>query len=329
MRRWILWITIILVLAAGGFCIYWFIFRDTSDGGDLTNKEVLFAIQSVLEDQQIDLDNIVKDHQNVSFTYEAKTEAVVSADSKVLTVGEKFENILTTTESKVSLNAEQFKNNFAKPLIYAYSALYENVFNNAKFKQNVWYSQTITQKIDEENSVDRTYKLKVLSLNNNKICLWFYDEANLTFNEMTLQFNYRNETNVYSLENKITKTNKDAIAGESEATDSYSYQYAYFNRDAENILNFESIDFTSEERVTNIQKNYSYLDFNINSIYLYGEQIKAYLNPESIADLDGVKAEMQRYLLDNLDVNFYEEDKYLNAKTTSIDTFTNAYKYYN
>lgn len=71
------------------------------------------------------------------------------------------------------------------------------------------------------------------------------------------------------------------------------------------------------------------MDFNINSIYLYGEQIKAYLNPESIADLDGVKAEMQRYLLDNLDVNFYEEDKYLNAKTTSIDTFTNAYKYYN
>lgn len=329
MRRWILWITIILVLAAGGFCIYWFIFRDTSDGGDLTNKEVLFAIQSVLEDQQIDLDNIVKDHQNVSFTYEAKTEAVVSADSKALTVGEKFENILTTTESKASLNAEQFKNNFAKPLIYAYSALYENVFNNAKFKQDVWYSQTITQKIDEENSVDRTYKLKVLSLNNNKICIWFYDEANLTFNEMTLQFNYRNETNVYALENKITKTNKDAIAGESEASDSYSYQYAYFNRDAENILNFESIDFTSEERVTNIQKNYSYLDFNINSIYLYGEQIKAYLNPESIADLDGVKADMQRYLLDNLDVNFYEEDKYLNAKTTSIDTFTNAYKYYN
>lgn len=147
MRRWILWITIILVLAAGGFCIYWFIFRDTSDGGDLTNKEVLFAIQSVLEDQQIDLDNIVKDHQNVSFTYEAKTEAVVSADSKVLTVGEKFENILTTTESIASLNAEQFKNNFAKPLIYAYSALYENVFNNAKFKQNVWYSQTIIQKL--------------------------------------------------------------------------------------------------------------------------------------------------------------------------------------
>ncbi len=329
MRRWILWITIILVLAAGGFCIYWFIFRDTSDGGDLTNKEVLFAIQSVLEDQQIDLDNIVKDHQNVSFTYEVKTEAVVSADSNVLTVGEKFENILTTTESIASLNAEQFKNNFAKPLIYAYSALYENVFNNAKFKQNVWYSQTIIQKIDEENSVDRTYKLKVLSLNNNKICIWFYDEANLTFNEMTLQFNYRNETNVYSLENKITKTNKDAIAGETEASDSYSYQYVYFNRDAENILNFESIDFTSEERVTNIQKNYSYLDFNINSIYLYGEQIKAYLNPESIADLDGVKAEMQRYLLDNLDVNFYEEDKYLNAKTTSIDTFTNAYKYYN
>ena len=167
MRRWIIWITILLVLAAGGFCIYWFLFRDTSDGGDLTNKEVLFAIQSILEDQELDLNTVVENHKKVSFVANHETNTV-NADGKVLPVAQNFQSLLQETGiERKSLSKEDFENFYKKPLIFAYSALYANVFGREWFRQNTWSSQTFTQKVDEKKSIQKTYKIKISSVGKN------------------------------------------------------------------------------------------------------------------------------------------------------------------
>lgn len=329
MRRWIIWITILLVLAAGGFCIYWFLFRDTSDGGDLTNKEVLFAIQSILEDQELDLNTVVENHKKVSFVANHGTNSV-DADGKVLPVAQSFQSLLQETGiERKSLSKEDFENFYKKPLIFAYSALYANVFGREWFRQNTWSSQTFTEKVNEKKSIQKTYKIKILSVGKN-IYIWFYDEQTLTFEEMSITFNFRDKTNIYSLENKITKTNKNALLSGDEPKDSYTYKYAYFNRDEIQVLNSDSISFTSEQRITEKQENYSLLDMNISSLYFTSDGINnEYAGDESIIDWETKKFEVQRYLLEKLDVNFKEQDSYKDAKTSTLKSLNYAYNYYN
>lgn len=328
MRRWIIWITILLVLAAGGFCIYWFLFRDTSDGGDLTNKEVLFAVQSILEDQEFDLNTIVKDHKKVSFIANHETNTV-EADDRFLSIAQNFQFLLQETEVKRnSLSQEDFDIFYKKPLIFAYSALYSNVFGGEWFKQNTWCSQTFTEKIDEENSVQKTYKIKITSVNKN-IYIWFYDEQTLTFEEMAISFNFRDNTNIYSIENKITKTNKDALTVDGEKKDSYTYGYAYFNRDEEQVLNSDSIMLSSADRVVEKQENYSLLDINISSLYFVNDEIyKEYLNLNEVENWETKKFEVQKYILENLDVNFKEQDSNINNRTSTLKSLDYAYNYY-
>lgn len=329
MRRWIIWITILLVLAAGGFCIYWFLFRDTSDGGDLTNKEVLFAIQNILEDQELDLNTVVENHKKVSFVANHGTNSV-DADGKVLPVAQNFQSLLQETSiERKSLSKEDFENFYKKPLIFAYSALYANVFGREWFRQNTWSSQTFTQKVDEENSIQKTYKIKISSVGKN-IYIWFYDEQTSTFEEMSITFNFRDKTNIYSLENKITKTNKNALLSGDEPKDSYTYEYAYFNRDESKVLNSDSISFTSEQRITEKQENYSLLDMNISSLYFTSDGINnEYAGDEAIIDWETKKFEVQRYLLEKLDVNFKEQDSYKATKTSTLKSLNYAYNYYN
>ena len=329
MRRWIIWITILLVLAAGGFCIYWFLFRDTSDGGDLTNKEVLFAIQSILEDQELDLNTVVENHKKVSFVANHGTNSVV-ADGKVLPVAQNFQSLLQETSAeRKSLSKEDFENFYKKPLIFAYSALYANVFGREWFRQNTWSSQTFTQKVDEKKSIQKTYKIKISSVGKN-IYIWFYDEQTSTFEEMSITFNFRDKTNIYSLENKITKTNKNALLSSDKPKDSYTYEYAYFNRDESKVLNSDSISFTSEQRITEKQENYSLLDMNISSLYFTSDgKNKEYTNLESVTDWETKKFEVQRYLLEKLDVNFKEQDSYNDARTSTLKSLNYAYNYYN
>lgn len=329
MRRWIIWITILLVLAAGGFCIYWFLFRDTSDGGDLTNKEVLFAIQSILEDQELDLNTVVENHKKVSFVANHEPNSV-DADGKVLPVAQNFQSLLQETSAeRKSLSKEDFENFYKKPLIFAYSALYANVFGREWLRQNTWSSQTFTQKVDEKKSIQKTYKIKISSVGKN-IYIWFYDEQTSTFEEMSITFNFRDKTNIYSLKNKITKTNKNALLSGDEPKDSYAYEYAYFNRDESKILNSDSISFTSEQRITEKQENYSLLDMNISSLYFTSDgKNKEYTNLESITDWETKKFEVQRYLLEKLDVNFKEQDSYNDAKTSTLKSLNYAYNYYN
>lgn len=329
MRRWIIWITILLVLAAGGFCIYWFLFRDTSDGGDLTNKEVLFAIQSILEDQELDLNTVVEKHKKVSFVANHETNSV-DADGKVLPVAQNFQSLLQETSAeRKSLSKEDFENFYKKPLIFAYSALYANVFGREWFRQNTWSSQTFTQKVDEKKSIQKIYKIKISSVGKN-IYIWFYDEQTSTFEEMSITFNFRDKTNIYSLENKITKTNKNALLSGDEPKDSYTYEYAYFNRDESHVLNSDSISFTSEQRITEKQENYSLLDMNITSLYFTADgKNKEYTNLESVTDWETKKFEVQRYLLEKLDVNFKEQDSYNDARTSTLKSLNYAYNYYN
>lgn len=329
MRRWIIWITILLVLAAGGFCIYWFLFRDTSDGGDLTNKEALFAIQSILEDQELDLNTVVENHKKVSFVANHEPNSV-DADGKVLSVAQNFQSLLQETSAeRKSLSKEDFENFYKKPLIFAYSALYANVFEREWFRQNTWSSQTFTQKVDEKKSIQKTYKIKISSVGKN-IYIWFYDEQTSTFEEMSITFNFRDKTNIYSLENKITKTNKNALLSGDEPKDSYAYEYAYFNRDESHVLNSDSISFTSEQRITEKQENYSLLDMNITSLYFTADgKNKEYTNLESVTDWETKKFEVQRYLLEKLDVNFKEQDSYNDARTSTLKSLNYAYNYYN
>lgn len=329
MRRWIIWITILLVLAAGGFCIYWFLFRDTSDGGDLTNKEVLFAIQSILEDQELDLNTVVENHKKVTFVANHGTNNV-DADGKVMPLAQNFQSLLQETGiERKSLSKEDFENFYKKPLIFAYSALYANVFGREWFRQNTWSSQTFTQKVDEKKSIQKTYKIKISSVGKN-IYILFYDEQTSTFEEMSMTFNFRDKTNIYSIENKITRTNKNALLSGDEPKDSYTYKYAYFNRDESHVLNSDSISFTSEQRITEKQENYSLLDMNISSLYFTSDGINnEYAGDGSIIDWETKKFEVQKYLLEKLDVNFKEQDSYNDARTSTLKSLNYAYNYYN
>lgn len=328
MRRWIIWITILLILAAGGFCIYWFLFRDTSQGGDLTNKETLFAVQNILKDQDVDLDTIVKNHEEVSFVANHEGSEKVHADGETLSLTSKFPNVLTETFKKVSLDKTEFNEFYKQPLIFAYSALYANVFEDEYFKQNVWYAQTFT-KGEGENAVSKTYKIKIASKDNNKIYIWLYDESNLTFNEMTINYDFKNETNVYSIENKITIVNKNGIISGEKVKDNYTYKYAYFNRNASEILNFESLEFGSDEKIKNIQKNYDFYDLEINSFYIAKDN-KCF-NINSIKYLDNWETkqlEIEKYVVENLDVNFKEQEKYKNVNFGSTSNLSYAGEYY-
>lgn len=328
MKRFITFIFVLIILGGIGFGVYWFAFRDASDGGDLTNKEVLFAIQSVLKDQNVDLDKIVEIHQEVSFAT-PKTADVVSAEQGSAIIGQEFDALLTETEDALSsLTSEQFNSTYSAPLIFAYSALYQNVFGGENFKQGVWYKQGYSIKIDAENSLEKIYQIKILSKGKYGIYIWFYDQNEKVFNEMFLNFNFRNEKNVYSLENKIVKTNTKAIGVGENSKDSYTYQYVFFNRNADKVLNYDDVKFTSAVRYDRIVKTYSFIDFNINSIYnASSETIKKYNSTTTLSTEN--KNEIIKYMVGNLDVNFYELDKYAQLNSANTATLTNACKYFN
>lgn len=328
MKRFITFLLVLIILGGIGFGIYWFAFRDTSDGGDLTNKEVLFAIQSVLKDQNVDLDQIVKEHQEVSFTTPQTTD-VVSAEQGSAIISQEFDALLTETEDVLnSLTSEQFNSTYSAPLIFAYCALYQNVFAGENFKQGIWYKQDYSIKIDEKNNLEKTYQIKILSKGKYDIHIWFYDENVKIFNEMLLNFNFRNETNVYSLENKIVKTNAEAIVERANKSDSYTYQYAFFNRNADKVLNYDDVKFTSAVRYDRIVKTYSFIDFNINSIYnASSDTIKKYASATTLTTEN--KNDVIKYVIENLDVNFYELDKYAKLNSANTETLTNACKYFN
>lgn len=328
MKRFITFIFVLIILGGIGFGVYWFAFRDASDGGDLTNKEVLFAIQSVLKDQNVDLNTIVEKHQEVSFTT-PQTADVVSAEQGSAIIGQEFDALLTETREVLSsLPAEDFASTYSAPLIFAYSALYQNVFGGENFKQGVWYKQGYSIKIDAENSLEKIYQIKISSTGKNDIYIWFYDQNEKIFNEMLLNFNFRNETNVYSIENKIVKTNASAIGAGENSKDSYTYQYVFFNRNADKVLNYDDVKFTSEVRYDRIVKTYSFIDFDINSIYnASSDTIKKYNSSTTITEEN--KIEIIKYMVGNLDVNFYELDKYAQLNSANTGTLTNACKYFN
>ena len=311
MRKWIIWIAIILVLAAAGFCIYWFCFRDTSDGGKLSNREVLFAVQSVLENEGANLDEIVENHEKVIYSSSQITNMFVSADGETLKLADRFGESLTTNNGKnLVLSKENFAALFEKPLTYAYSALYNSVFGKDKIRQNTWLEQNIEGK---------NFKLKIWSDEAKVIYIWLYDaQENIMF-ETLIDFNYRNETNIYSLESKIVKVNKIA-SGED-----YTYTYGYFNRDAEKVLNFELVNFISKNKIIEKQENYELFDIKIEEISkIDGE------NKKFISNLSSEKSlEVAKYILEDLDVNFAEYNSATSAKGTKIKTLQNGYNYYN
>lgn len=308
MRKWIIWIAIILVLAAAGFCIYWFCFRDTSDGGNLSNREVLFAVQSVLENEGTNLDEIVENHQKVQYSSSQATNMLVSADGETQKLADKFASYLLVDNGKnVFLSRENYKVLFEKPLTYAYSALYESVFGKEKIRQNNW----VEQEIDE-----KTFKFKIWSDKEEIIYIWLFDAKENVMFETIIDFDFRKDTNIYSLESKIVKVNSE---------ENNSYTYGYYVRDGEQVLNFDFVSFDSTNKIVEKQENYEISNININEISkIDGNNKKFALN--LTADQ---KNEIVNYLLEDLDVNFAEYNTMVSVKCSRIKTMQNAYAYYN
>ena len=310
MRKWIIWAIIILVLAAAGFCIYWFCFRDTSDGGKLSNKEVLFAVQSVLENEGTNLEDIVKDHQKVTYSSSQITEMFVSADGSEK-LSDKFASDLVIDNGKnLALSRENFENLFEKPLTFAYSALYESVFGKERIRQNTWLEQEI-------GGVN--FKLKIWSDEAEVIYIWLYDAKENVMFETLINFDYRQETTIYSLESKIVKVNS-YVEGED-----YTYTYAYCNKNGETVLNFDFVNFNSSSKIAEKQEEYIISNAKINEISKVDGNDKKFM-----PSVDSNKInEIAKYLLEDLGVNFVEYNTATSVKGPKIKTMQNAYAYYN
>ena len=315
MRKWIIWIVIILLLAATGFCVWWFFFRDTSDGGKFSNREVLFAVQSVLEDQGVNLDDIVEDHQKVVYSGIQTNGMYVSAEGEqegeVKKLSDKFESYLVSESRLVSMDSNEFKTLFEKPLVYAYSVLHESVFGKQKIRQNTWVEQTFEENI---------YRVKVWSDEAETIYIWLYDVKEDVMFEILINFNYRRETNIYSLESRIVDVNV-----KNEETKEYVYTYGYFNRNIEKVLNFDYVTFKSSEKITEKQETYKLSDINLKEISkVDGSTNRFFLNTSNVN-----YQSVAKYVLEDLDVNFKEYDLAAGHKATQVESIANAYAYYN
>ena len=194
-----------------------------------------------------------------------------------------------------------------KPLTYAYSALYESVFGKEKIRQNNWVEQEIDGK---------TFKFKIWSDKEEIIYIWLFDAKENVMFETIIDFDFRKDTNIYSLESKIVKVNSE---------ENNSYTYGYYVRDGEQVLNFDFVSFDSTNKIAEKQENYEISSININEISkIDGNNKKFALN--LTADQ---KNEIVNYLLEDLDVNFAEYNTMVSVKCSKIKTMQNAYAYYN
>lgn len=286
MKKFIGFLLILALLGGAGFGVYWLFFRDKSDGGSLTNKEVVFVLQNVLEDQGIDLNSIVENHEKVDFA--PASSLVVLADEQGLE--ERFNGILTQLQAFEYDNSNFGK--FSNFVIEAYKALYNNVFNNKSFKQNVWY--------EIENG-----KIKVYADASENVNIYAFG-ADIYY-EIKIDYNFRNENNVYSLEAKILS------AGETQ-----TYEYLYFNRDADKVLSFNDVKFSSTEKYLGDEQELNLTADLISANKFHPVQAQPfYLQFKELSDEE--KTEIVNYVCKNLKVNFENFENIKNANAEKIN----------
>lgn len=322
MRRWIIWILILLVLSAGGFCLYWFVFRDTSDGGTLSNKEVLFAMQNVLIDNGYNLNDYVKDAKKVSFSAGDDVElSAESVDKKPLT---------TEFNSWLSLSAVTPKTDFTEinnSMVFAWKALYEHVFNKKTFRQNVWYEQNVTEKQkvnnQEKEVVVKSFKIKIFSDAEEKIYIWTYDQNANKFDEIVIDYNYRNEKNTYELTAKVVNTNVNALTEGENKVNTYGYKLINLKKTAGEINYYENVEFTSKKRYTKMESSYELLNGEINSLFVKEDLKKDFI---AHSDPDTLKKLLFKYIVEDYDVSFFEFDKLKDIKYTKTESLKELFK---
>lgn len=283
MKRFIIFLFVLILLGGAGFGIYWFLFRDRTDGGNLTNQEVLFAIQSVLEDQGVDLNTIVENYNKVNFA-PASNMMVYAEEANKLE--DEFASLLTENQT-----FEYDSSNFAKfsnVVIEAYKAIYNNVFNNMKFKQNVWY--------EIENG-----KLNVYSDEEENIIIYAF--LNEDYYEIKIDFNFRNQINIYSYETKILKQ------GETQ-----NYEYLYFNRNAENVLSFNDVKFSSQQEYLGDEEETT---LTFEDIKILKKLAEGYAAVVELSDEQ--KTEVLNYTLKNLKTNFKNFENFKDKQAEKLN----------
>lgn len=283
MKRFIIFLFVLILLGGAGFGIYWFLFRDKTDGGNLTNKEVLFALQSVLEDQGVDLNTIVENYNKVDFA-PASNMMVYAEEANKLE--DEFASLLTENQTFEYDNSNFEK--FSNAVVEAYKAIYNNVFNNMKFKQNVWY--------ETENG-----KISVYSDEEENIIIYAF--LNEVYYEIKIDFNFRNQNNIYSYETKILKQ------GETQ-----NYEYLYFNRNAENALSFDDVKFASTEKYLGDEEEIS---LTFEDIKIFKKLAEGYAGLIELSDEQ--KTEVLNYTLKTLNTNFKNFENFKDKQAEKLN----------
>ena len=283
MKRFIIFLFVLILLGGAGFGIYWFLFRDKSDGGNLTNKEVLFAIQSVLEDQGVDLNTIVENYNKVDFA-PASNMMVYAEEANKLE--DEFASLLTENQTFEYDNSNFAK--FSNAVVEAYKAIYNNVFNNMKFKQNVWY--------ETENGKISVYSDEEENIN-------IYAFLSEDYYEIKIDFNFRNQNNIYSYETKILKQ------GETQ-----NYEYLYFDRNAENALSFDDVKFTSTEKYLGDEEEIS---LTFEDIKIFKKLAEGYAGLIELSDEQ--KTEVLNYTLKTLNTNFKNFENFKDKQAEKLN----------
>lgn len=304
MRKVILIILILALLGGGGFCLYWFVFRKTDDGGYLSNRETLFVVQNVLENNGVNLDEYIDDAERVSYT--STTNAVVYADGEKESLTEKFEDKLVTSIENIETETQTSFKNYSDIIVYAWKMLYSNVFGNVGIRQNVWYETDTYKKVIEDGKekevVDNREYFKIYSNEKSEILISYFNQNEKVLKEVEIDYDLRNTDVSYRLIAKETK-----ITGESSGK--YVYNYFSMKKNYQTIFYSEDVSYSSNEKYIAISD--TTFIANASKFSLLTDS-KMYLTSNGDEEF---KTQAFTYLVEKYDLTFYSFDEMKNVKS--------------
>ncbi len=305
MRKVISIILILALLGGGGFCLYWFVFRKTNDGGYLSNRETLFVVQNVLENNGINLDEYIDNAGKISYTNKS-TNAVVYADGERESLTEKFSEKLTATTEDISVSSKTSFDNYSNIIVDAWKMLYSHVFGKIGIAQNVWYEfdtyKTIVENGTKKEVVDNREYFKIYSNEKSEVLISYFNKNEKTLKEVLIDYDLRNTDISYRLIAKETKITDDA---------SGKYVYSYFSMQKLNttISHSEDVSYCSNEKYIAISDT----AFNVNaSKFSLLTDDMMYVSENGDEDF---KTQVFTYLVERYDLTFFSFEKIENVKT--------------
>ena len=324
MKKILIILLILIVLGAGGFCLYWFVFRNTSDGGKLTNKEVLFAVQNVLENNQIDLKDYLDEPQKVTFNNFSTKSACVYADGESEKLTDAFANDLTKVETVSEAELSKMNENLVQVclniLVPTWKLLYSNVFGGVSVKQNVWYEQiyyttVVEDGIETKKEINRTY-LKVVSETNSSIKICTFDKEEKKYIEVILTYNFRNTDVDYSILLKGFKITTELNADTNKNDEVYNYVYINIGKQNSKYSYYENAQYESKKKyiaVSNEKYDVSNIVFSL--FNNESENVYTYVNGENG---DEIKNNAFKYLVEKFDLTYYGYDGFDAEKSQTM-----------